>query len=109
MTIFPTEDRKCPYCGHEYKRKIYPTERGYGSICPKCHKRSDTNHMRVCRMKSPKLKTCANTTCDNEFYTNRNQKYCITCSEIIRKEQMKLYREKHRNKERLLRKKNEST
>jgi len=100
--ILRTEKRICPFCGHKYVRKVYLTDRGRGSICPKCHKRSDKATTGIGKWKAPKLKTCKNPDCNETFYANGRQKYCIDCGYLIglknRRETVRRYRARQKVK-----------
>jgi hypothetical protein len=93
------EKRTCPFCGNEYVRIIYPTDRGRGSICKKCHKRSDKSSFGIRRWTAPKEKQCANAGCSNTFYSNGSQKYCLVCMDIVHtrqtREAVRRFRLKH--------------
>lgn len=97
--IVDTEKRICPFCNFNYIRSVYATDVGRGSICPKCHKRSDKNSMRLGRWKAPELKICSHPKCNNTFYANGAQKYCSDkCTYEIRLKQMYKANKRYRNK-----------
>jgi len=83
VRILRTEKRTCPFCGHKYVRTVYPTDRGRGSICPNCRRRSDKCTTRISKWKSPILKVCVHPDCKETFYTNGSQKYCVDCGKLI--------------------------
>jgi len=74
--IIRIEHRTCPFCKHEYMRNVYATDRGRGTICPKCRKRSDRSHSSPGRYKSPVLTKCKLPECNNMFYKLGPQNYC---------------------------------
>ena len=74
------ENRICPFCAFEYIRKVYQTDRNTGSICPNCRKRSDRGGRPISKWNAPKIKVCACSDCDETFYANGNQKYCLLCA-----------------------------
>ena len=97
--VICTENRICPFCKFNYTRTVYATDAGRGSICPKCHKRSDKSSMRLGRWKAPKLKICSHPKCNNTFYTNGTQKYCSDkCNYEIHLKQMREANKKRSNK-----------
>ena len=93
------ENRICPFCNFNYKRTLYADDVGRGSICPRCHKRSDKDRRYPGRWKAPKLKPCSHPNCNNTFYANGNQKYCSNkCAYEIRLKQMYDANKRYKNK-----------
>ena len=88
--VIRIENRTCPFCAFEYIRKVYATDRGRGSICPECRRRSDADTIRIGGWHTPKIKECEQLGCNKTFYINGRQKYCKACG---REEKLKNARE----------------
>jgi len=106
--IIRTEKRVCPFCDFKYIRKVYATDRGRGSICPQCHKRSDKCTTRIGKWKAPTLKVCENQYCDKTFYSNGSQKYCVACGHEKRLMNVRVAVKRFRAKKKLSSEQNES-
>ena len=85
--VIRVENRTCPFCDFKYVRKVYATNKGTGSICPKCRKRSDGHTMKIGKWKVPVLRECVQENCKETFYSNGRQKYCVTCGMGVRLKQ----------------------
>lgn len=85
--VIRVENRTCPFCGFEYVRTVYATNKGTGSICPECRRRSDSGGRKIGKWKAPELRVCALENCKETFYANGQQKYCVTCGIGVRLKQ----------------------